>query len=283
MPHEHPCIICQSATGYYFSKDYPTYPLSPFKETLKVDYNKCSHCGFVFSVTHQEMTKDDWSQLNTSWHHHFEKNVESQTSNQPPYADQALALNILAKNGVVDLGNTLDYAAGYGTLARALRKYFSVEINIFDRFVRSEGAGNASPFYLDDIHGKKYKLVINSAMFEHVLKREDLDAVNDLVADDGILMLHTVICERVPADPNWFYLDPMVHTAFHTNKSMEILMSQWGYSASVYSPQSKSWFLFKKDAPALNKLESVVTRTNNELQTKYFYYKNGFMDFWKGF
>ncbi len=75
----------------------------------------------------------------------------------------------------------------------------------------------------------------------------------------------------------------MVHTAFHTNKSMEILMEQWGYVASLYSPQAKSWFLFKDESPALDCLHEVSEKINNELQSKYFYYKKGFVDFWKGF
>ena len=120
-------------------------------------------------------------------------------------------------------------------------------------------------------------------MFEHVLDRESLDKINKLVGDKGVLMLHTLVCESVPKDPNWFYMNPMVHTAFHTNKSMGILMEQWGYSASLYSPQAKSWFLFKRESPMLGDLDEISKKINNELQVKYFYHKNGFVDFWKGF
>ena len=136
--------------------------------------------------------------------------------------------------------------------------------------------------YIGEHDTRKYKLVINSAMFEHVLGRKHLDAVNNLVDEDGVLMLHTVICENIPNDPNWFYLTPMVHTAFHTNKSMDILMKQWGYVASIYAPQAKSWFLFKKDSPDINDLENAVSRINKELQTKYFHYKKGFYGLLEG-
>jgi hypothetical protein len=60
-------------------------------------------------------------------------------------------------------------------------------------------------------------------------------------------------------------------------------MEQWGYAASIYSPQAKSWFLFKADCGQLNKLEEMVGKINREIQTKYFYYKPGFVDYWKGF
>jgi 2-polyprenyl-3-methyl-5-hydroxy-6-metoxy-1,4-benzoquinol methylase len=274
------CIICKSNTNYFFSKNYKTYPNSPFSETLKVDYWKCDVCGFVISKTHQEMTPNQWSTLNTSWHHYFENNLEARITNQPPYADQALALTILSKNNIVDLEDALDYAAGYGTLSKFLTKYFDTNIDIFDRYVRSD---DKSLQYIAEEEIKKYRLVINSAMFEHVLNREALNEVNNLVADDGVLMLHTLICEKIPKDPDWFYITPMVHTAFHTNKSMEILMEQWGYAASIYSPQAKSWYLFKKDYPRLKHLEEKSNEINREIQTKYFHYKSGFVDYWKGF
>lgn len=276
----HSCIICSSDTSYYFSKKYPTYPNSPFPEGLKVDYWKCQHCGFVISETHKKMTPEEWSQLNMSWHHYFENNIDAKISNSPPYAEQALAMSMLSVNGIVDLNDALDYAAGYGTLSKFTKKYFNKEIKIFDRYVQSN---DDKLDYVEEKDLKNYQLVINSAMFEHVLNREGLDEVNNLVATDGVLMLHTVICERIPADPDWFYLAPMVHTAFHTNKSMTILMEQWDYSSSIYCPHAKCWFLFKKDCSQLKNLENKVDEINKSIRTNYFHYKTGFMDYWKGF
>ncbi|WP_186081479.1 class I SAM-dependent methyltransferase [Burkholderia gladioli] len=276
----HGCIICQSETHFFFSKDYPTYPGSPFAETLTVDFWKCGACGFVISKTHQEMTESQWSQLNSSWHHAFENNIEARVTNQPPYADQALALTLLGKNDIIKIDDALDYAAGYGTFSRCLKKYFGTEISIFDRYVH-DSAPDLS--YVGESELRQYQLVVNSAMFEHVLDRAGLDAVDELVASDGVLMLHTVVCERIPQDPNWFYINTMVHTALHTNKSMSILMEQWGYAASVYSPQAKCWYLFKNGYPHLDSLEAKIAGINRELQTTYFHYKKGFVDYWKGF
>jgi hypothetical protein len=237
------------------------------------------------------MAPEVWEKLNTSWHHHYQQMPEDHYSSttiplphfaQPPYAEQALALRILCRNGIIDADSVLDYAAGYGTLSKFLEKYFDVHIKIFDRYTRDD-AGPVKYVPADRLRKDKYQLVINSAMFEHVLTRNALEEINALVADDGVFMLHTVVCERVPPDPNWFYLTPMVHTAFHTNKSMDILMKQWGYSASIYSPQAKSWFLFKEKQPQLHRLEKVATAVNRELQQGYFYYKAGFVDYWKGF
>jgi hypothetical protein len=117
-------------------------------------------------------------------------------------------------------------------------------------------------------------------MFEHVLQREDLDYVNKIVDNDGCLIIHTVVCENIPKDPNWFYLRPPVHTAFHTNKSMNILMDQWGYKSSIYCPQSKCWILLREHvAEVLAKVSSI----NKELQNTWFIAKEGFVDYWKGF
>lgn len=274
------CLICDADTNYFFSKKYSSYPGSPFPDAYPVDYFKCTNCGFVLSKTHADMSPDEWARLNSSWHHHFENSLEDRTNNQPPYAEQAFALMMLHENKLIDMGSTLDYAAGYGSMAKILKKYFKKDIFLFDRYVTD---ADSNLMYMKQSEVGKYKTVINSAMFEHVLKREDLEAVNHLVDSDGVLMLHTVVCERVPKDPNWFYINPMVHTAFHTNKSMEILMKQWGYAASLYSPQAKSWFLFKDESPVLDCLHEVSEKINNELQSKYFHFKKGFVDFWKGF
>ena len=245
-----------------------------------MDYWKCEDCGFVISKTHQEMPPEVWSELNISWHHFAENNIESHITNQPPYADQALALTMLEKNNIISMDDVLDYAAGYGTLSKFLSKYLNTNIKIYDRYVRND---DVSLEYVAENEIGKYQLVINSAMFEHVLSRETLNEINDLVSDDGVLMLHTLVCENIPKDPNWFYIHPIVHTAFHTNKSMSILMKQWGYAASIYSHQAKSWFLFKKEYEGLCRLEEVIKKINREIQTKYFHYKPDFVDYWKGF
>ncbi|MET5021518.1 hypothetical protein AAHH78_42965, partial [Burkholderia pseudomallei] len=73
----------------------------------------------------------------------------------------------------------------------------------------------------------------------------------------------------IPKDPGWFYIDTMVHTSLHTNKSISILMDQWGYGASIYSPQAKSWLQFKRDKPMIDDLEAKEGGIHHELQTTY--------------
>lgn len=246
------------------------------REIGTVEYYKCTKCGFVLSKTHSELDEAAWGKLNDLFHHHLENPENEKKINQPPYTEQAMMLSLLGKNGIINTDSMIDYAAGYGTLSRILQKYHGIKLSIFDPYVQADNSGR----YIDKSELWQYKTVINSAMFEHVLKREDLNYVNNIVDNDGCLIIHTVVCENIPNDPNWFYLRPPVHTAFHTNKSMEILMDQWGYKSSIYSPQSKCWILLRENDTNVHKKISSI---NEELQNTWFIAKNGFVDYWKGF
>jgi hypothetical protein len=271
------CLVCSSNCELYFSKTYTERPIDGFMRDIgPVDYHKCTHCGFVLSETHRNLGEREWSELNHRFHHYIEDPESSNAINQPPYAEQAMMLKMLGKTGLINTDTMLDYAAGYGTLSGILCKYFNLEMPIFDPYIKDEGSSR----YVAREDLGTYKTVINSAMFEHVLERAHLDELFNLVDSDGCLIIHTVVCENVPKDPEWFYLRPPVHTAFHTNKSMNILMEQWGFKSSIYSPPAKSWVLLTEEVAAV---EGQVAALNEELQAKWFYSKAGFMDYWKGF
>jgi hypothetical protein len=271
------CQICDSESSYYFSKTYTEPPFSDFMiEIGTVDYFKCSKCGFVISETHRRLDDAKWNKLNYQFHHHHENSGVDKEIHQPPYAEQAMMISFLGKNEIIDTASMIDYAGGYGRLSNILSKYYGLKLQIFDPYIQADNSGR----YISRSELQSYNTVINSAMFEHVLSRTDLDRVNGIVDPDGCLIIHSVICENVPKDPNWFYLRPPVHTAFHTNKSMEILMEQWNYRSSIYSPKSKCWVLLRDNITIIKK---TITRLNEELQSNWFYCKNGFVDYWKGF
>ncbi len=271
------CIICDSSSDYYFSKVYTESPFDHFmRDIRKVDYHRCQGCGFVQSRTHVELDKERWNELNLRFHHYHERSHLQKDINQPPYPEQAMMIAVLGKNGILRTDNMLDYAAGYGCLSNLLAKYYDVRLKLFDPYVHD---GDPTR-YITQADLVTYQTVINSAMFEHVLTRRDLDQVNDLVASDGCLIIHTLVCERVPPDPEWFYLRPPVHTAFHTNKSMDILMKQWGYRSSLYVPKSKCWVMLRED---VSQVEGTVANINQEFQSTWLLCKKGFVDYWKGF
>ncbi|TLD98588.1 class I SAM-dependent methyltransferase [Helicobacter muridarum] len=174
--------------------------------------------------------------------------------------------------------NILDYAGGVGSLARILSKYYDIDVLVYEEYM-SEFKNDGLVNYIQRDKLGKYDVVINSAMFEHITKREHLDHINSLVSEHGTLIVHTLVRENIPKNPNWFYIQP-VHCSFHTNKSMQILMNDWGYSHSLYSPISKCWVMFKIDNPSCNKLERYAEDLNSKLQQNYFFYKKGFVDYW---
>ena len=250
------------------------------KDIGQFDFYKCKHCGFVFSKTHYELSEERWEKLNSEFHY-VEKNLniddyfKDGNMRAPDYLQHALGIVLLVKNNIINATNMLDYAAGYGRLSKVLKKYFGIHLYNFDPYCQSEEL-----CYVFPNESMKFNVVINSAMFEHIRNRSDINKINDMVAEDGCLILHTVICEKIPKDPNWFYVGVPVHCAFHTNKSMDILMKQWNYAASIYSPVSKCWVLLRKEP---DNIYEKIDLINEEMKERYFYYKKGFVDYWKGF
>lgn len=242
------CFICQTPMENHFG-----------------DYRRCPHCGFVVNQYVVEMEQREWEQLNADFHKELEGG--GLAINQPPYAEQAMMIKMLAVSDIIDAYITLDYAAGSGALSKILDRYYRIWAEVFDKC------------FAPRMITHKYDFVVNSAMFEHVRSRQDLDDVRACVSPDGALLVHTVVVENVPTDPNWFYFISPVHCAFHTNKSMAILMEQWGYKSSIYSPKAKSWILLKREA---SEYARAVSQLNNELQTEWFILKDNFVDYWKG-
>jgi hypothetical protein len=269
------CIICDGETSFFLKKQWE----KPFKVFLKeADFYKCNNCGFTFSKTLFEMDFTKWEELNNHFHTYIENPDNLKLVNQPPYLEQASMLNLLIKNNIIDSKSMIDFGSGMGTLAIILKKYFDVKMPLYDPFIQS--SEERGLLYLNKEEIKNKKVVFNSALFEHIISREDIEQINNCVSDDGVLIIHTVICENIPKDPKWFYIEPPVHSALHTNRSMIILMSQLGYISSLYCPTAKCWILFRQESSALSdKIELI----NKELQRDYFYFKNGFVDYWKGF
>lgn len=83
--------------------------------------------------------------------------------------------------------------------------------------------------------------------------------------------------ETGPRNPDWMYLLP-VHCAFHSNRSMQLLMTQWGYTCSVYNEHAKLWVLFRDESAAV---QAKAAQVNRQLGWDYLRFKTGFMDYWK--
>ena len=276
------CIICNGEAGSYFTTYFKSHLGGKYKDQLeRSEYLRCVNCGFTFSKDVYEMSDDTWEALNLKAHTCFEASpLKDRLTNQPPYLAQASMINMLLKDKIIGGGESsiLDYAGGIGTLARILLKYYHINILVYEDYMNAFN-NDGTIRYLNKEGLGRYSVVINSAMFEHITKREHLEHINSLVKDDGVLIIHTLVRENIPKDPHWFYVLP-VHCSFHTNKSMQILMNDWGYTHSLYSPVAKCWVWFKKANKNIARLEGYAKSQNALLQEHYLFYKNGFVDYW---
>jgi hypothetical protein len=211
-----------------------------------------------------DMPLKRWEMLNRGFHSTFlnSENFELDPNWNKRIDNQVKDIKQLYQENVIDAGLCIDYACGDGRLKKRL------EGPNRDKYICCRGYDKYTKFSTAcSFLNIRYNLVINTSFFEHVRNRDYLDEVDNLVTDNGALALHTLVCEEVPKDPNWFYLVP-VHSVVYTNRAMQILFDQWGYKYSLYNPDSRMWFWFKED---LEK-SKVPMR---------FIYKDRFVDYWK--
>lgn len=266
------CLVCDDLMKPLFSKRFESFGLG------EVDYVECVGCGFVSSRTHAEMTDEAWEKLNASYHGSFHGTEHD--SNDPAWVErlklQADTLDLAASTGLLPTDRPwVDWGCGDAKLCRLLAARRGPVLKPFDRHARFPG-------YLSEaeLRPGTFGFVLTTSVFEHLRDRRSLDEIANLVAvQGGVMGLHTLVAERVPADPAWFYLVP-VHCAFFTNRSMAILCEQWGVRCSTYHPTSRLWFLFRDEPQAV---AARVGRTNRQVPAGEckFVFKRGFVDYWK--
>lgn len=264
------CLICSSSMGFFFSKPYHAFGLDT------IDYWRCENCGFVISKTHVEMSPSAWERINYEWHASYQG--QESDGGDPKWIlrlrNQALVLHDLQQKGLLNRDERwLDYACGDGKLSAMLRSEHGLDLLRYERYMpRKDG-------YLaeEDLVPGTFGLVITTSIFEHLMRREQFDAIESLVGRNGVQGIHTLVCESVPADPTWFYMNP-AHCTFHTNKSMEILFRQWNYTCSVYNVEAQLWLWFK-DNP--RDVGAAIQQANARPQGPCYVFKEGFVDYWK--
>jgi len=258
------CLICNNDSEYYFEKEFEGY------ENIleKAVYYKCKNCGFVFSDTHFNLSAEEYEKLNKKYcEYSFVENIND-FEHRPPYLQQALLLNILDKFSICGK-NRLDFGCGTKFFGRILNDNFNLHIDGYDKYLDK----NFKP------SKNKYALVFSSAVLEHITSINTINEMISYLADDGILVFHTLVCENIPKDKNWFYLLP-VHSAFFSNKSMSVLMDRYNFNSSAYCPAAKCWILFRGNSDIV---KEKIDNINFSLLNNYLIFKDGFVDYWKGF
>jgi hypothetical protein len=262
------CIICGHAMVWAFSKRFDCNGLTT------ADYWRCQNCGFVISGTHADMSPEQWEDLNRSCHQSYQGSDcnpgdprwLSRLSSQARVIDDCVRIGLLRTDA-----DWIDYACGDGKLSELVAQSGHC-LGKYDKYMAHEDG------YLSDasLVAGSFGFVITTSVFEHLTRREHFDAINGLVGDKGVMGLHTLVRERVPDDPSWFYFSPP-HCAFHTNRSMQILFEQWGYQSSVYEVDARLWLWFRDDAG----VEAIAREANTRNCGINYYYKRGFMNYWK--
>jgi hypothetical protein len=228
------------------------------------------------SKTHAELTPALWERINREQHASYQG-----TDRDPAdpnwlmrLQQQAVLLHDLQQMGLLQRDDRwLDYACGDGKLSDLLQTRYDLRLLKYERYLRRQAGYLAE----EDLTPGSFDFVITTSVFEHLIRREQFDAVEMLLSPRGVLGLHTLVCESIPADPAWFYLHP-VHCTFHTNRSMEILFRQWGYTCSIYNVAAQLWLWFKT---APGDVETRMQWANGRSDGPAYVFKEGFVDYWK--
>ena len=219
----------------------------------------------------------DWETLNLDYHTTYQG--RNHNEDDPRWLErlnsQARVINDLANLGLLkDDLPWLDWGCGDGKLSDLLEAKYALSLQRYEHCIQKEHY-----LFKTDLAASRFGFVISTSVFEHVQDRITLDGIEKLVAPTGVFGIHTLVAEEIPQDPSWFYLLP-VHCSFFTNKSMQVLFEEWGYSSSVYQIDAQCWFCFKHEPDRVEKIIEAANLRAGREKLRYIF-KRGFLDYWK--
>lgn len=270
------CFVCGSEMGDYLRKT-----ISP--EPFERNYVRCKNCALVLCQTLYEMSDSEWQKMN-------EGHKEYQGSDKNPVDPNWLSrlhcqAKLFAELAAHDVWKPemrfVDYGCGDGKLSNYVQNELTVrgkktavsqKLLKYDKYMHPEGDSD----YLrdEDMQPGSFDMVVSCSVFEHLLGRPDVDEIIGLLNDKGTLCMHTLVCEEVPRDPDWFYLLGG-HCTLWTNKSMGLLFEQYGFAGCAYHVEGRMWFFFK-DRQRFEELKSKAPSIPGE-----WVFSDKFVDYWK--
>lgn len=253
-------MVCGTRMRYFLTKRFDSWGLG------SLDYDRCPDCGFAICATLLQMPDEEWVALNNWFHVDIYKvdlyNRGARLDGQSKVIDLFLRYGLVSSDEPV-----LDWGAGTGDLAARLKQRGRAMYS-YDRYIKPIH----NPLPTNEPAQRSFALVTAGAVFEHLKSREELDTIEALVSETGVLGFHILIPECIPEDENWIYLLP-VHCAFHTWESMRRLMVQWGYKSCVYCQEALMWFFFRQSEGVKDKVDLL----NSEQGYQYLLYSEGFI------
>ncbi len=259
------CFVCGGEMRPFMKKFFG------MKNLDACEYVRCENCGLVVAKTIYEMPHGDWENLNRECHAAYQNTNE--LSVDPRWLErlkaQADVLAELINIGVLKKSaRAVDFGAGDGKLSNFLAaKVKSPPLMKFDAYMARPNENYLSE---NDLLPETFDFVITCSVFEHLLGKNDVEKIFALLKSDGIAAIHTLVCEEVPQDPNWFYLQP-VHCTFWTNDAMKIIFKQYNFKACAYHVESRLWFMFR-DTENFSRLKNCAGTWS---------FANDFVDYWK--
>ena len=234
----------------------------------------------VVSKTLYEMSHEEWSAFNYSAHKDYFSGVIKHEELDPKWLKRLdLQANLFAELLEFEVlrynWRTIDYGAGDGKLAdRINTKQGKIWLKKFDEYMKPLDENYLSP---EEVVKEGFDFLVSSSVFEHLLgNRGDVEKVIGLVKPNGIMALHTLICEEVPQDSEWYYLLPVpVHCTLWTNKAMKIIYEKSEFIGCSYNVEGQMWIFFR-NFEAWNKLKTC----ENKLSGTWILSEN-FVDYWK--
>lgn len=271
------CFVCGGEMLPYFTKKIAVQYLDGL-DTF--EYVRCEHCGLVVSKTLYEMPRGDWEKFNHDAHKDLFDGVIDRDALDPKWRLrlelQTTMFVELLKAGVFKYDwRTIDYGAGDGKLADKINGTLKkIWLKKFDAYIEPTDENYLTPAEVTD---GSFDFLVSSSVFEHLLGNQgDVDGVINLVKPDGVMGLHTLICEEVPRDPDWHYLLPVpVHCTLWTNKAMSIVFEKFGFRHCAYNVEAQMWLFFRND-DAWSRLIDCKARLSGT-----WVFDDKFVDYWK--
>lgn len=254
------CFVCGGDMRPFMKKSFG------LKYLDACEYVRCEECGLVIAKTLYDMPHELWTALNRECHAAYQHTAALAVDPNwlPRLKAQAAVLSELIERGVLDRNaRSVDYGAGDGKLAEMCKPWLMK----FDAYMARP---NENYLSAAELKPASFDFVITCSVFEHLLGARDVEKIFALLKADGTAALHTLVCEEVPCDPNWFYLQP-VHATFWTNAAMKKIFKQYDFKACAYHVESRLWFMFR-DKEKFSRLENCAGTWS---------FAEDFVDYWK--
>ena len=272
------CLICGTTEmNPYFDKKYDDSVHS---------FLCCHECGLVINKTVYEMSSAEFKQIN-DWHKLTQgssiqdtSNFEKRCKRLEPQADLIARLFFY---GIFEEGmKAVDFGGGDGLFSEMCNKKYTelkqhepqhLLIKTYEKFLMQD----KKDLYFDvsDMIPKSFDLVISSAVLEHMIGEKEINDFFELTKNNGTVIFHTLICEKVPRDPDWFYIRKPVHCTLWTNRAMSKLYNKYGYVGCAYHLPSKMWLFFNDDIKF-----NLLKKCKDNIPGKWSFSKH-FVDYWK--